>query len=112
LEATRIIGSDHEERAVLVREYLRRWNPKHVEGPNAESFEQFIARVDAFLLRVSALEHSATAVSHAWFMKAVLWRGGHSGKIDANAMKSYWAFANRFEIRNCQWFRIKFGTEG
>jgi broad specificity phosphatase PhoE len=59
-------------------EYFRFWqrsNPDHVDGNGAESFNQFLIRVDATLDRMRRSQHNFVVVcGHGWFGRALVWQ--------------------------------------
>ncbi|MBI3160499.1 MAG: histidine phosphatase family protein [Chloroflexi bacterium] len=62
----------------LGADYFRYWwrsRPDHVDGEGAESFNQFLARVDATLDRMRRSEHNFVVVcGHGWFNRALVWQ--------------------------------------
>lgn len=57
------------ERYPLVEDYWKRTDPQYVDGPDAESFETFIVRVETFLDDLSQRdEQDIIVVGHGRFM--------------------------------------------
>lgn len=106
LEPSKYVNTTHHERSPAVKEVIHKWDPDYVDGPEAESFHDLLDRVVAFKARCRELPESVPhiIVTHGWFMKAVLWMFTSSAR-GPEAMRSYWAFSQGFEIENCQ--RIK-----
>lgn len=59
-------------------EYFKYWwrsRPDHQDGPGAESFNEFLARVDATLERMRQSRHNFVVVcGHGWFNRALIWQ--------------------------------------
>jgi len=92
LEPTRHAGTTFDEREPAKKEYWQRLDPDYVDGPNAESFNQFIVRVDDMAERLRAVPHDYSVVfSHGFVMRALWQRLAHphlSGAALMLAVKS------------------------
>lgn len=65
-------GTTEAQRAVFADEYWRRCDPHWNDGGGAESFADFIHRVDALLERLANRRRTSTAVfTHGYFIKAL-----------------------------------------
>ena len=74
LSAARFGASTAEERRPSVESYWRMATPETNDGPGAESFEDFIARVQTSLENLrSRSEQSVLIVCHEMFIKAAMW---------------------------------------
>lgn len=61
-----------EKRKPLVENYWKKMDPKYVDGPGAESFEQLIARAKTVLTRLSKVkEYTCLLITHAQLINAV-----------------------------------------
>jgi len=60
-----------EERKVLLDEYFARNDPDFTDGPECESFNQFIARVQNFIRRLDRSKN-ILIISHGHFINGVL----------------------------------------
>lgn len=117
LEPSKYGGTTHDDRAAAVKETIERWDPEYRDGPGAESFYELLDRAKAFWRRCADIpkDEATLIVSHGWFMKALLWwftRIDPIDKIpkvifsDTWTMRSFWSFAQAFEINNCQHFLL------
>lgn len=72
----RYVGTTQAQREAGMRDYWERLDPDYVDGPRAESFNQFIARVDGVLERLrAAADHGPVLVfTHGRFLRGVLLR--------------------------------------
>lgn len=86
LEPTRHSGTTFDEREPDKRAYWQRLDPDYVDGPNAESFNQFISRVDDMAKRIKALEPEYTVIfSHGFVMRA-LWQRLVNPQLNGQAL--------------------------
>ena len=64
-----------EQRRTLAQAYWQRLNPFYVDGEGAESFHQFMQRVQGTLNKLTLLQDEFIAIfSHEQFIRAILWR--------------------------------------
>lgn len=96
-------GTTQAERRPFVEAYLNRLDPAYVDGPGAESFQEYIGRVRETLERLRTFPGRQVVFSHEHFMKALLWvtRGPRKG-IDAEAFRDYLTYASEFKIKNLE----------
>jgi len=96
--------SNAEQRKPLVEAYWEQLLPFYEDGPGAESFAQFIERVQAFLnlLRDQEYEDKTIAVfSHEQFIKAVLWLIDDGPiEMSSKAMRDFRDCLNHKSLRN------------
>lgn len=92
------------ERQKEVDEYWANNDPRFVAGEGAESFVNFVSRVDAMISQILARsERFLAIVSHGYTIQALLWRlGNPSSEIDEIAMRNYGDFRDRFPIATTQ----------
>ena len=78
LDADRCADTTQEERRPLAEAYFARNDPDYVDGKDAESFNQLLARVDDMLTRLRALpgENKTVVFTHGNFMRAARLRLG------------------------------------
>ena len=63
-----------EQRRPIAEAYWQREDPFYVDGKGAESFSQFMGRVQKNLSKLIALNNDFTAIfSHEQFIRAILW---------------------------------------
>lgn len=92
------------DRKPLVDAYWEQLLPFHIVGPDAESFAQFIERVNAFLklLRNEKYEKQTIAVfSHEQFINAVLWLIDHKQtEISSKMMRDFRHYLDLHSLGN------------
>jgi len=83
-------GSTFAERVPQVEAYWRRCDPSFVDGPGAESFDQFLARVTATAAELERRSEPTIAIfSHGHFLRALLWYLLAPRLCDAAAMRAF-----------------------
>jgi broad specificity phosphatase PhoE len=68
LSPAKFDGTTTAERAPAVADFWRRCDPDYCDGPDAESFAQFVGRVKSELDFLAKVDDGAIAVSHGQFM--------------------------------------------
>lgn len=100
---TRLGTSTIAERWPRARAYWERNDPAYVDGVDAESFENFIGRVQTMQAEIqkrSGLGFIAI-FGHGFLMKALFWThliGSYD--VSTEYMQRYYAFNRTFEVRN------------
>jgi len=90
LSLARCLGSTVSTRQALVDAYWQRCDPAFVDGPEAESFSQFMERVYAFHQRLLSRDGDfVVAVGHGQFFSAYLFALAHGFSVTPEWMKSY-----------------------
>lgn len=89
LSAERCRGSTVEMRRPWVRDYWERADPHAVDGPGAESFAQFMQRLQAFGDRLLRQSGFVVAVGHGQFFRAFLWGESHGFEATPARMADY-----------------------
>ena len=98
-----------QERRPLVAEYWERNDPLFVDGIGAESFVDFMKRVNHFIGQLRSLENECTTVfSHGQFIRGVIWRL-LTGKTNISSfeMKQFRSFLNSFKVSNAAIVKLK-----
>lgn len=98
---SRLGTSTIEERRPRARAYWERNDPAHIDGVDAESFANFIRRVQQTNEEIQKRSGFIAIFGHGFFMKALLWT--HLiGSYNANAesMQRFAAFNRTFEVPN------------
>lgn len=97
-------NTNEEERRVPSLQYWNRADPLHRDGPGAETFAEFIARVDALLERLHAMNDPQVCIfTHSFFIIALLWRQMQPGvAVDARFMREYDAFRRAVRIEHAR----------
>ncbi|WP_419964643.1 histidine phosphatase family protein [Pelomonas cellulosilytica] len=98
-----IAGTTVEQRREWVEAYWQRADPDHSDGPGAESFRNFVGRVDACLERLSTGQSSVVKLTlifgHGQFINAMRWRLACSR--DPSDMHGFRTFDSRYRLGNC-----------
>ncbi len=101
LAAARYVGTTSAERRSFKETYWQRGDPLFTEGAGAESFADFMARIEETLDRIRARDEFVAIFTHGNFTRTLLWRlllnGGH---VDAAAMQQSRQFAKSFSMPN------------
>ena len=99
------VGTTEAERSVFVRAYWERCDHLYKDGGGAESFLEFINRIDDALARLRADPKRWTLVfSHGYFIKGVLLRAkAPTAPIDSNLMKEFREVRKGGVLDNCKW---------
>jgi len=96
--------SSREDRKPLVSVFWELAEPQLVDGPGAESFEQFMMRVWKMNEQLESLEYETIAViSHEQFILALLWLNERGyPQVDEAAMKKFRQYLKTQRIANCK----------
>lgn len=78
-----------EMRRPWVQDYWQRADPHHIDGPGAESFAQFMQRLEDFRLQAVGRGGFIVAVGHGQFFKALLWGEPHGFEATPRRMGEY-----------------------
>jgi probable phosphoglycerate mutase len=80
--------------------YWQRQDPVFCEGPGAESFADFIGRVDALRIQLSSRpEQHIYIFTHSFFINAIQWRALQpETELNAEAIRSYQEFRRENEV--------------
>ncbi len=101
------VGTSWRERKPRIDAYWRRLFPDSIDGPGAESFEDLLARANAFLRRIALLDDGLTiAVSHGQFMQAAMMLAEEGPKSPHAAMAAFLDRQKRGSFRNCERLRL------
>lgn len=90
LSPARCRGTTAESRRPWIEEYWGRCDPDYLDGPDAESFAAFMARLLDFDRRLQALDGDfVIAVGHGQFFRAYLWGRDRHFAVTAQGMRDY-----------------------
>ena len=90
LSPERCANTTTETRKPLVDGYWQRCDPAYIDGPDAESFAQFLNRVSAFRDRLQGLSDDfVIAVGHGQFFRAFLQSLTENPTATPDAMRRY-----------------------
>ena len=103
LSPERCRGTTAEQRRPWVAEYWRRCDPDYCDGPDAESFRSFIARLRDFHERLLALDGDfVVAVGHGQFFRAYLFGQTEGFAVAAEWMQAYRIAEIARPMANCE----------
>lgn len=91
-----------KNRQPKVLKYWQLCDPQFVDGPGAESFEEFIIRVKQAIKKLKEAKHQTIALfSHEQFINAMIWLLDHkSAVMTPRAMLDFRLFLKRHSIPN------------
>lgn len=106
LNAEQYNNTTQNERAVGAKEYWERCDADYSDGRGAESFRQFIGRIDAVLEALkSRVEPFTICFTHGFVIKAVVWRAANPERVISNeAMQDFRALHQHHVVHNAQIF--------
>jgi len=98
------INTTEQDRHAPVARYWERADPQHRDGPGAETFAEFIARVDAILERLRSMDDPQVCIfTHSFFILALLWRQMRPGAVvDERFMREYDIFRRAVRIEHAR----------
>lgn len=108
LSPAKFNNSTMAERKPAVRAYWENADPHYVDGPDAESFLDFIGRIQTALdqLRYRRLP-LAVVFSHGFVMRAIAWLLlTKPNVIDSDQMAKYWNFFQAVDVPNASILRV------
>lgn len=98
------VGTTVHDRKAWVQAYWRRADADHRHGDDAETFAEFIVRVDAALARLAALappqRDGVVLFGHGQFINAMRWR--LLRPLEARDLGSFYAFNTEHAVANCE----------
>ena len=104
------VGTSWRERKPRIDAYWRRLLPETVDGPGAESFEDLLARANAFLRRIALFDDGLTiAVSHGQFLQAAMMLAEEGPKSPYAAMARFLERQKQGSFRNCERLHLTAG---
>ena len=108
LNPLKYVGTTENERGVFARSHWERCDPLWNDGGGAESFVEFIARVDTALSRLRSAEGQWTMVfSHGYFIKAAELRmRDPAAPVDATLMARFGSARKQGVPGNCEWIKV------
>ena len=103
LSPERCRGTTAETRRPWVDEYWRRCEPDYCDGPDAESFRSFVARLCDFHQRLLMLDDDfVVVVGHGQFFRAYLLGQSEGFAVAAEWMSAYRAAETARPMANCE----------
>jgi broad specificity phosphatase PhoE len=111
LSPARCKGTTADVRRPWIEAYWRGCDPDYVDGPDAESFRAFMARLADFDSRLSALGGDfAIAVGHGQFFRAYLWGRDRDFAVAPEWMRDYRAAEASQPMANGEIIELKPAT--
>ena len=108
LSPSRCKGTTADVRRPWIEDYWRGCDPDYVDGPDAESFRAFMARLGDFDSRLSALDGGfAIAVGHGQFFRAYLWGRDRGFAAAPEWMRAYRAAETSQPMANGEIIELK-----
>ncbi|HXA21588.1 MAG TPA: histidine phosphatase family protein [Acetobacteraceae bacterium] len=108
LSPSRCKGTTADVRRPWIETYWRGCDPDYVDGPDAESFRAFMARLADFDSRLSALGGDfAIAIGHGQFFRAYLWGRDRGFAVAPEWMREYRAAETSRPMANCEIIELK-----
>lgn len=98
------LNTNEDERHAPATRYWQRADPLHRDGPGAETFAEFIARVDALLERLRSMNDPQVCIfTHSFFIAALIWRQMQpTAPVDGRFMREYDTFRRAVRIENAR----------
>ena len=108
LDPARFYNTNMAERRPAAVAYWERSDPSYRDGPGAESFADFLGRIDAGIDEILRRDVPFTLIfSHGFVIRAVMWRLlSPPPAIDTDAMKRYWRFFRAVDVPNASIFKL------
>ena len=102
LSPEKLGNTSREERTPLAEKFWANCDPNYLDGPDAETFSDFIKRVEIMKEKITALDESFVAIfSHGYVIKALFWANlVNSFEIKPEYMKDFHTFHISFNISN------------
>lgn len=114
LEPSDYFNSTMAERRPAVARYWERADPAYRDGPNAESFQDFMTRVQSGLEDVRRRREQFTTIfSHGFVIRAVLWLLlNRPVSLTSEHMHSYWRFFRSVSVPNASVVKLYLPDDG
>lgn len=95
-------NTSQEQRTPASQNYWRLSNPDHCDGPGAETFTEFIGRVDSTITRLlNRNERHICLFTHSFFINALQWRmEKRDAPVTSEFMQGYQDFRKNHPIAN------------
>lgn len=95
------MGTTAQQRRDWVEDYWVRADPARCDGDGAESFNEFLVRVDDAINRLSQIDSRVVLVfGHGQFINAMRWRC--SKEAENQGMQSFRAFDLKSPVAHCE----------
>ncbi|MEM7619852.1 MAG: histidine phosphatase family protein [Pseudomonadota bacterium] len=109
LSAERLGVTTMQSRFEDMSVYWNRNDPDYVDGPDAESYREFIGRVDETIARIREIAQPNTLIfSHGQFLKALFYRLEYAKDGGLFPMSDLRKFSQEFSVKNTSVARYTF----
>ncbi len=107
-------GTREDDRVAAVRAYWANCVPDYHDGSGAESFANFMGRVDALKQRISQVGQGFTAIfCHGYVIKALLWRLLFTDHAEVpRLMAGFGNVYRHLTVTNASVYPIQVATDG
>jgi broad specificity phosphatase PhoE len=112
LAPDRYIGTCRADRGNAVGEYWKRLDPRHRDGPGAETFVEFWDRVEAFWDRCQTLHGHVVVFTHGQFLRGLMLRFVAGPLGVEEAMLRFRAFRQAVGIPNASMVLFQLSQRG
>jgi broad specificity phosphatase PhoE len=104
--------TSQDQRTPASQNYWRLSNPDHCDGPDAETFAEFISRVDETITRLlNRSERHICLFTHSFFINALQWRmERRKAPVSSEFMLGYQDFRKQHPIANASITSFEVGT--
>ena len=108
------VGTTYTERKPMVEAYWHDASPAYVDGPQAESFEEFIARVMEALDRLrERAEENILVVCHGILMQAAeFYRDSNGDPAAPESMRRFYRYMLDFRVPNLGCIDLEVSAQG
>lgn len=107
-----IAGLDGDARRPIAVAYWSFADPAQRTGREADSFHDFVARVDAFIAEMDALPDGTVIFGHGTWMGMLKWRLEGKAAATGQDMTAFRTFMNDLAIGNCAVFAAQQRPDG
>jgi len=106
LDADQLQGMMGAQRRPLADAYWAAADPRLRAGPNAETFAEFSARVDAFVPELARLPDRSVLVGHGIWFGLLFWKLLGFTADDSAGMRAFRRFQTGLPMPNCAVYEL------
>jgi alpha-ribazole phosphatase len=112
LDSARMAGLTGAQRWPHVQAYWHAADPSLRTGENAETFEEFNARVAQFQGELPQLPHGTLCFGHGMWFALLIWRLLGFGTADSQGMSAFRRFQQGLPMPNCAVYHLVQAPDG
>ena len=114
LSISRCRGTNAAKRKPWVEEYWQRADPNYCDGGQAESFAEFLGRIERFVHEMREREYELAFVfTHEQVIKALIWQAMQFATVvDSASMSAFQKYMISYKIPNASTVRVKIDVDG